>query len=88
MGNWKDWIICPPCRSCCGRVGSRYAEEAAIGSRESTYTYAQLVSRVKRRVAWLNTLGLAPGAHIAVLAPNDLNAMELFLTFRRRASPS
>ena len=61
-------------------AGSRYAEEAAIGSRESTYTYAQLVSRVKRRVAWLNTLGLAPGAHIAVLAPNDLNAMELFLT--------
>ena len=60
-------------------AGSRYAEEAAIGSRESTYTYAQLVSRVKRRVAWLNTLGLAPGAHIAVLAPNDLNAMELFL---------
>lgn len=32
-------------------AGSRYAEEAAIGSRESTYTYAQLVSRVKRRVA-------------------------------------
>lgn len=60
-------------------VGSRYAEDPAIGSRETSYTYAQLVSRVKRRVAWLNTLGLAPGAHIAVLAPNDLDAMELFL---------
>lgn len=61
-------------------ASSRYADAAAVGSRETSYSYAQLVSRVKRRVAWLNTLGLQPGAHIAVLAPNDLDAMELFLS--------
>ncbi len=57
----------------------RYAEFPALGQGETTYTYAELVSRVARRAAYLNDLGLRKGAHIGVLAPNDLDAMEWFL---------
>ena len=60
-------------------IAQRYAQLPALGQDETTYTYAELVSRTARRAACLNSLGLPKGAHIGVLAPNDLDAMELFL---------
>ena len=60
-------------------IARQYAELPALGQGDTIYTYAELVSRVARRAAYLNGLGLQKGAHIGVLAPNDLDAMELFL---------
>lgn len=60
-------------------IRTQYPEYPAVSDKTTTYTYKEFVSRVARRVDFINSLGLEKGSHIAVLAKNDLDAMELFL---------
>lgn len=60
-------------------IRKQYSQYPAISNKVTTYTYEELVSRVAKRVAFINSLGLEKGSNIAVLAKNDLDAMELFL---------
>ena len=56
-----------------------YAELPAISDKTTTYTYKELYSRVARRRAFLYGQGIEKGAKVAVMARNDLDAMELYL---------
>ena len=60
-------------------IRKQYSDYPAISDKVTTYTYEELVSRVAKRVTFINSLGLEKGSNIAVLAKNDLDAMELFL---------
>ena len=60
-------------------IRKQYPDYPAISDKVTTYTYEELVSRVAKRVTFINSLGLEKGSNIAVLAKNDLDAMELFL---------
>ena len=60
-------------------IKKQYSDYPAISDKVTTYTYEELVSRVAKRVTFINSLGLEKGSNIAVLAKNDLDAMELFL---------
>lgn len=56
-----------------------YPDYPAISDKITTYTYKELVKRVARRRDFIYSQGLTPGAKIAVMARNDLDAMELLL---------
>lgn len=56
-----------------------YADLPAISDKTTTYTYKELYSRVARRRAFLYAHGIEKGAKVAVIARNDLDAMELYL---------
>ena len=56
-----------------------YPNYPAISDKVTTYTYRELVKRVARRRDFIYSQGLTPGAKIAVMARNDLDAMELLL---------
>ncbi len=56
-----------------------YADYPAISDKVTTYTYRELIKRVARRRDFLYSQGITPGAKIAVMARNDLDAMELLL---------
>lgn len=56
-----------------------YAELPAISDKKTTYTYRELYSRVARRRAFIYEQDIKKGANIAVMARNDIDAMELFL---------
>ncbi len=60
-------------------IKKQYSDYPAISDKVTTYTYEELVSRVAKRVTFINSLGLEKDSNIAVLAKNDLDAMELFL---------
>lgn len=60
-------------------IEEKYADYEAISDKTTTYTYSELIKRVKRRIAFLETQGIPKGANIAVMARNDMDAMELFL---------
>ncbi|MGN0367257.1 MAG: class I adenylate-forming enzyme family protein [Wujia sp.] len=60
-------------------IEERYAEFEAISDKTTTYTYSELVKRVRRRIAFLDSQEIEKGSNIAVMARNDLDAMELFL---------
>lgn len=56
-----------------------YAELPAISDKKTTYTYRELYGRVAKRRAFIYEQGIKKGSNIAVMARNDLDAMELFL---------
>lgn len=56
-----------------------YADYPAISDKVTTYTYKELYDRVARRRAFINSMKLPEGSKIAVMARNDLDAMELLL---------
>lgn len=58
---------------------AHFADRPAISDGNITYTYKQLGERVAVRRGYLKTLKLNHGDRIAVLAPNSLDAMELYL---------
>ena len=60
-------------------IKKQYSDYPAISDKVTTYTYEELVSRVAKRVTFINSLGLEKGSNIAVLAKNNFDAMELFL---------
>lgn len=56
-----------------------YGDREAVSDGQNTYTYRELSYRVAQRRGQLQMLGFEKGDHIAVLAPNTLEAMELYL---------
>ena len=56
-----------------------YADMPALCDQNQTYTYRELCTRVARRRAYINGLGLPKGAHIGVFDRNSDDAIELFL---------
>lgn len=56
-----------------------YAELPAISDKVTTRTYRELYERVAMRRDFIYAQGIEKGANIAVMARNDLDAMELFL---------
>lgn len=56
-----------------------YADWPAISDKVTTYTFKELYDNVARRRDFIYAKGLKPGAKIAVMARNDLDAMELLL---------
>lgn len=56
----------------------QYNKLPAISDGKITYTYEELYNRVAVRRGHLKKLGYKKGDHIAVFAPNTLDAMELY----------
>lgn len=56
-----------------------YANAPALSNVQTTLTYAQLVERVGKRRETIASLGLKPGAKIAIFDRNSIDAVELFL---------
>lgn len=56
-----------------------YADLPAISDKVTTYTYRELYNRVAKRRAFLYAQNMEKGARVAVMARNDLDAMELYL---------
>lgn len=57
----------------------QYRKLPVISDGRVTYTYEELYDRVAVRRGQLKKLGYQPGDHIAVFAPNTMDAMELYL---------
>ena len=47
-------------------IKKQYSDYPAISDKVTTYTYEELVSRVAKRVTFINSLGLEKGSNIAV----------------------
>ena len=60
-------------------IEQKYADMPALSDLATTLTYRELCARVARRRAFIEGLGLAKGAHIAVFDRNSQDAIELFL---------
>ena len=58
---------------------AQYADLPAISDLAHTLTYKEMCDRIARRRAFIESLGLPKGAHIAVLDRNSQDAIELFL---------
>ena len=67
LGQFVDWFT------------TTYAEKPALSDQVNTITYKELGSRIARRRAFINGLGLPKGSHIASFDRNSQNAIELFL---------
>ena len=67
MGEFVNWFT------------REYAASPAISDQTNTITYQELGHRVARRRAYIESLGLPKGAHIAILDRNSQDAIELFL---------
>lgn len=60
-------------------IGEHFTSFPALCEGANEVSFEELVSRVKRRISYLCSLGLTDGANIAILSPNNTNAAELFL---------
>ena len=66
LGEFVDWM------------GKTYADLPALSNLTSTITYKELCERIARRRAFIESLDLPKGAHIAVFDRNSQDAIELF----------
>ena len=60
-------------------IGEKYADNPAISDLNQTLSYRQMCERIARRRAFIESLGLPKGAHIAIFDRNSQDAIELFL---------
>lgn len=60
-------------------IGEKWADRPALSNTVDTYTYAQMCSRIARRRAYLNGLGLHQGDKVAILELTSIDAVEMFL---------
>ena len=67
MGQFVNWFT------------KEYADMPAVSDQTNTITYAELGKQIARRRAFINSLGLPKGAHIAIMDRNSQDAVELFL---------
>lgn len=67
MGEFVDWFT------------KEYAASPALSDQTNTITYKELGERVARRRAYIKSLGLKKGAHIAIFDKNSQDAIEMFL---------
>ena len=56
-----------------------YADSPALSDTTNNFTYKELCDRVARRRAFIESLGLPKGSHIAIFDRNSQDAIELFL---------
>ena len=56
-----------------------YGNLPAISDKTTTYSYEELYKRVAKRRDFIYKQNIPEGSHIAILARNDLDAMELYL---------
>ena len=67
MGQFVDWFT------------KEYADNPALSNQVDTITYKELGERVARRRAFIDSLGLPKGSHIAIWDRNSQDAIELYL---------
>ena len=67
VGEFVDWIA------------KEYADLPALSDLTNTFTYKEFCERIARRRAFIYSLGLPAGAHIAIFDRNSQDAIELFL---------
>lgn len=60
-------------------IQQQYANMPAVSHNGQTFSYAEFCSRIAHRRAYIDSLGIPKGSHIAILDRNSLDAMELFL---------
>lgn len=60
-------------------ISNQYSSLTALCEKKAELSYKELIARIKRRISFLDGLGLKKETNIAVLAPNTRNAAELFL---------
>ena len=65
--EFTDWMV------------AKFADNPAISDLAHTFTYAEMGERIARRRAFIESLGLAKGSHIAIFDRNSQDAIELFL---------
>lgn len=57
----------------------KWADRVAVNDLTVSYTYAEMASRIARRRAYLNGLGLKKGDKVAIFERNSIDAVEMFL---------
>ena len=67
MSEFVDWFT------------KEYADNPAVSDQVNTITYKELGERVARRRAFVESLGLPKGSHIAIFDKNSQDAIEMFL---------
>ncbi|MBQ4299500.1 MAG: acyl--CoA ligase [Bacteroidales bacterium] len=67
MSEFVDWFT------------KEYADNPAVSDQVNTITYKELGERVARRRAFIESLGLPKGSHIAIFDKNSQDAIEMFL---------
>lgn len=60
-------------------IGEKWADRPALSDGAVSFTYAQMCSRIARRRAFFNSLGLSKGDKVAILERNSIDAVETFL---------
>lgn len=60
-------------------IEAKWNNLPAVSDTVNTYTYSQMCSRVARRRAFLNSLGLAQGDKVAIWEKTSIDAVETFL---------
>ena len=60
-------------------IGEKWADRPAVSDTVVTYTYKEMCSRIARRRAFLNGLGLQKGDKVAILELTSIDAVEMFL---------
>ncbi|MCF0177861.1 MAG: acyl--CoA ligase, partial [Bacteroidales bacterium] len=60
-------------------IGQKWADRVAVNDLNVKYTYTEFCSRIARRRAFLNGLGLKQGDKVAILERNSIDAVEMFL---------
>lgn len=60
-------------------IEKKWADRPAISNLTETYSYKEFCSRIARRRAYLNSLGLQKGDKVAVFERNSIDAVEMFL---------
>ncbi len=66
VGEFVEWIE------------KQYADSPALSDLTNTITYKEFCDRIARRRAFIESLGLPKGAHIAIFDRNSQDAIELF----------
>ena len=60
-------------------IARRWADRPALSDDNVTLTYAEMCSRIARRRALLNSLGLKKGDKVAIFEKTSIDAVEMFL---------
>jgi len=60
-------------------ISEEYKGKLALSDETKKLSYTDLLSRIKRKIHWLNRQGIDKGANIAILSNNSIDAIEWFL---------
>jgi len=60
-------------------IENQYGDDIALTDNDRELTYKVMLSRVRKKIHWLNRQGLNPGAHVGLLTCNTIDAIEWFM---------